>query len=96
VLKQHLHERTGREVCGVAIARLAFAAFMSTAMIIGSADTHAAEAFANRVELPQLAQFPGRRKTVTVVLPPPISGATKLYTPTRPETTATFCLPRAL
>jgi hypothetical protein len=42
------------------------------------------------------AQFPARRKTVTVVLPPPISGATRLYTPTMPETTATFCLPRAL
>ena len=42
------------------------------------------------------AQFPGRRKTVTVVLPPPISGATKLYTPTMPETTATFCTPCAL
>ena len=40
--------------------------------------------------------FPGRRNTVTVVLPPPISGATKLYTPTMPETTATFCVPRAL
>jgi hypothetical protein len=26
--------------------------------------------------------FPGRRKTVAVVFPPPISGATRLYTPT--------------
>ena len=33
---------------------------------------------------------------MTVVFPPPISGATKLYTPTKPETTATFCTPRAL
>ncbi len=39
---------------------------------------------------------PGNRNTVTVVLPPPISGATRLYTPTKPETIATFCLPRAL
>jgi hypothetical protein len=39
--------------------------------------------------------FPRRRKTVTVVLPPPISGATMLYIPTKPETMATFCTPRA-
>ena len=44
----------------------------------------------------QVTHFPGRRKTVTVVLPPPISGATKLYTPTKPETTATFCTSPAL
>jgi len=44
----------------------------------------------------QVAQCPGRRKTVTVVLPPPISGATRLYIPTMPETTATFCTPPAL
>jgi hypothetical protein len=41
------------------------------------------------------AQFPGSRKTVMVVLPPPISGANRLYAPTMPETTATFCTPRA-
>src|SRR5271154_1911763 len=43
-----------------------------------------------------LLHYSGRRNTVTVVLPPPISGATKLYTPTIPDTTATFCFPWAL
>jgi hypothetical protein len=50
----------------------------------------------SRIVAAYLGLFPGRRNTVTVVFPPPISGATKLYTPTKPETTATFCTPRAL
>jgi hypothetical protein len=41
------------------------------------------------------SHFPWRRKIVTVVFLPPISGAIMLYTPTKPETIATFCTPRA-
>jgi hypothetical protein len=38
----------------------------------------------------RLAHFSRRRKTVTAVFTPPISGAIMLHTPTKPETTVTL------